>query len=336
MTLPSPAVPPPGTIVLAAYAPREDLFRAQLLSIQAQTYSRWNCVVTADGDVDTVAALVRTVVGDDDRFTVIGGERLGFVKNFERGLAHVPPTSTWVALSDQDDVWYPEKLRLLVPELDTATVVSGSARLVQHPSNTVLGTTDRRNTDAAGLILNNQFTGSLMVFRAGLLQTALPIPTAPTRAAAHDHWIAVVGAHSGAVRVLDTVVQDYIQHDANVFGDPAQAPSGGLRASLATAREMAAKYQGGTDLRSVARATFDAYVGWRQVMTDELTARLRPSSALTRSQRAFGSRRRLLPLAGIMAGALRRGEVPIGFAVSYLSSWFCGVVVNGRSDSRST
>ena len=41
----------------------------------------------------------------------------------------------------------------------------------------------------------------------------------------HDHWLAVVAAATGRVRVLPDVVQDYVQHDANVLGEPLAPPA---------------------------------------------------------------------------------------------------------------
>ena len=63
--------------------------------------------------------LVAEIVGDDPRFEVIGwDDNLGFYLNFERLLLAVPDDAAWVALSDQDDRWYPDKLERLVPLLD--------------------------------------------------------------------------------------------------------------------------------------------------------------------------------------------------------------------------
>jgi glycosyltransferase involved in cell wall biosynthesis len=326
----APPPAPAGAIVLAAYEPDVELFTRQLRSIRDQTVTDWICIISVDGEGSGVRDTVRAAVDDDPRFLVHEGPRLGFVGNFERGLQLVPDSAQWVALSDQDDQWYPQKLATLLPHLEHVDLVSGQARLVQHPSGRVLGETARRDVGPQAVVLNNQFTGSLMAFRGDLLAAALPVPQASTRAAAHDHWIAVVAAHRGGSRVVPDIVQDYVQHDANVFGDPSSARRGGLRASVANARAYAVRYRGSASLGALVRTTFDSYVGWRQLMVTALAQRIGASRDLERTASMFGRRRRLVRLLPEAVGARRRGEVPASFVVLYLVSWASGTLIGGR------
>ncbi len=322
-----------GAIVLAAYQPDPELFTTQLQSIQQQTVTDWECVVSVDGDVAPVRELVRAAVGDDSRFRVVGGDRLGFVLNFERGLISARGDADWIALSDQDDRWYPTKLEQLLPYLDDVALVSGQARLVEHPSGRVLGQTERRDVESLDVVLNNQYTGSLCVFRSELLTQALPFPRASTRAAAHDHWLAVVaGAHGGA-RVVDTVVQDYVQHAANVFGDPSRGRTGGILGSVRHALDQAERYEGSRSPAALLRVTFHAYVGWRQLMVQTLRGRGIATEQAALLERTFGRRRRLRHLLPVLTGAVRRGEVPPVFAVHYLVSWAAGALTGGRREA---
>lgn len=322
----------PGAIALAAYRPRPDLFRRQLQSIAAQTVSDWICVISSDSDTDEIRQLVDEFVPGDARFRVIdtGGERLGFYLNFERALRAVPPEARWVALADQDDYWYPEKLQTLIPLLGTHDMVSGQARLVQHPSGDVLGVTERRNGTTTQMTLSNQFTGSLSVIRTSVLDVAIPFPQLNSRAAAHDHWLAVCAGALGSTRVIDDVVQDYVQHDANVFGDPtSMAPPSGWRASLANARRMSVDASGSAGVRGILRTTFDVYVGWRQLMVDTLQVRTPvrvPESLVT----GFSGHRRLRDALRLLRAARRADYVPPQFALQYVASWICGALTGGR------
>lgn len=321
--------PTPGAIVMAVYEPDPELFRRQIRSIAAQTIPDFICVISPDSDPAPIRALLDQAAPGDERFTIVdtGGERLGFYLNFERGLLSVPPETEWVALADQDDWWYPEKLEVLLPHLATYGMVSGQARLVQYPSGAVLGTTERRNGSLERLMLSNQFTGSLSVLRREVLELALPFPRLSTRAAAHDHWLAVCAAATSGTHITSDVVQDYVQHSANVFGDPTSMPSRpSVLQSWRNARKMSRSAEGGDGVLAVVRTTFNVYVGWRQAMTVTLARRRDDAASLDVLERSFGSRRRLRALVPNLRAAVRDGYVPRGFALQYLASWMCGTI----------
>jgi glycosyltransferase involved in cell wall biosynthesis len=234
-----------GSIVLAAYRPDPELFRSQLQSIRDHTVDAWECVISVDGDPDPVRSLIAEITHDDPRFRVVGdGSRRGFYLNFEHGIRAVDPRARWIALSDQDDEWYPRKLETLLPHLTQVDLVSGQARLVEQPSGLVLGETSRADHGLVANVLNNQFSGSAFVFRSEILERALPFPVASTRTAAHDHWLAVVAGAERGTRMLPDVLQDYVQHAGNVFGDPS-GMAGPVRPlqSIRTVLSLAERYE---------------------------------------------------------------------------------------------
>ncbi len=298
-----------GYVVLAAYQPPAELFTRQLRSIQGQTLAAFRCVIVADGGADPVRAMVRDAVGDDDRFDVVGFEdRVGFYANFERGLAEVPADAPWVALSDQDDEWMPDKLAVLVAALDRSALVSAQARVVTYPDKDVVSaSTLRRVVSAPALVLENQFSGALCVFRGSLLQTALPFPRYVGPAQVHDHWLAVCAAVTGGVAVIDRVVQDYVQHSSNVLGE-ADAARLGWRQTLRRRREALRAETHARGLRAVARSLYVVNAGWAEVMVDTLAARVDDPRARLLSA-AFGSRRRARRTLRSVIAAVRRGEI---------------------------
>jgi glycosyltransferase involved in cell wall biosynthesis len=322
-----------GAIVLAAYEPDEELFRRQLTSLQAQTRRDWECVIAVDGDPEPIAEMVERITGADQRFRVVGdGVRLGFYLNFERGLRAVSPDVEWVALCDQDDRWDHDKLDTLLPHLAEVSLVSGQARLVTYPAEQVTGTTERRDEGPIATVLSNQFTGSLCVFSTELLPTALPFPRSSTRAAAHDHWLAVVAGAYRGTRITEDVVQDYVQHQSNVFGDPSRdAGRRGLRHSWLNARDLAKKYEGSASIRSLLRTTFWVYVGWRQLMVDTLRARRPDFPDHERIGQLFGRTRRRRLIDRVLKAARRDGYVPADFVTQYRASWFAGALSGGRA-----
>lgn len=212
-----------GAICLAVYKPDLALLTGQVESIACQRAGNWTCIIGIDGADPGTAAYLRGLVATDNRFVVHEfGQRLGFYRNFERILRLVPSSSQWIALSDQDDFWYEQKLSVLLGHLGNASLVSGQARIVRlgpkGDGRKPLGETDRKFFNVEELLLDNVISGALAVFRSDLLSRALPFP-APTDVAYHDHWLGLCAALGRGIRTVPDIVQDYHQHEANVIGE---------------------------------------------------------------------------------------------------------------------
>lgn len=309
-----------GVVAMAAYQPDPALFRIQLESIQKQSHSNFLCLISVDGNPDPVQELVADATGRDPRFVVLGfGNRLGFYGNFERVLSHVPPDAQWVALSDQDDYWYPEKLSVLLPHLEAHQLVSGQARVVEAGTGRVItANTARRNVPYPHLIAQNQITGGQTVFRRSLLDLALPFPRLNTVTEVHDHWLAACAGAMESVLVVDEIVQDYVQHGANVLGEAA----GGLNPlrSVRRAASLADKFEGGHSPAQVAAACRKLSFGWRQVMMDTLSARMEEAGPeFATAYAAFSSGNRLLPAFLVLFSGLRSGNVAPACAAEFIA-----------------
>ncbi|TKV29708.1 glycosyltransferase [Arthrobacter sp. NamB2] len=319
-----------GIVALAAYQPPAQLFARQLLSIQAQTYSNFRCLISVDGDHEDVAATVRSICGDDDRFEVVGfAERLGFYGNFERVLAAVPSTARWIALSDQDDYWYPEKLATLLPHLDGHSLVSGQARVTRDNGEVLTAGTERRQVPLVDLFSENQVTGSLSVLRTELLSVALPFPQLNTPAQYHDHWLGVCAGASQGYFVVETLVQDYIQHQDNVVGENRT----GLRNIAGRVRTLARTFEGSASPPALARFLYKAGIGWRKVMADTLATRTPAGSVeLAGVVAAYSSSAVPGAAAVAVVRGVRRKTVPLRRAVELLASLAAAVAVGpGRT-----
>lgn len=87
----------------------ERYVREQLDSIVAQTYPIHELIIEDDGSTDRTVEICREYASRYPFIKVVVNERnLGLDANFE--AATMRSTGDFVALSDQDDVWYPEKI----------------------------------------------------------------------------------------------------------------------------------------------------------------------------------------------------------------------------------
>jgi glycosyltransferase involved in cell wall biosynthesis len=241
--VPAPA-PPPGpaevgadtiAICMATYDPPPDLLRVQLDSIRAQTDRRWICLISDDRSRPERFAAITDAVGDDPRFIVSRSERrIGFYRNFERALRMIPAGAGLVALADQDDRWYPDKLEALRRAIDGAELVYSDMRLVDAGGRVLSESLweGRRNnhSNLASLLIANTVAGAASLFRREMLELALPFPEGPGWEF-HDHWLGLVGLASGRVAYVDRPLYDYVQHADAILGQVAVEAEGGRRSA---------------------------------------------------------------------------------------------------------
>lgn len=320
-----------GVVALAAYQPDWELFRTQLRSIQAQTHSNFRCLISADGGFVEIRDFVERELGGDERFQVIGFEqRLGFYGNFERVLQQVPADAAWVALSDQDDCWYPSKLEMLVPHLADVSLVAAQARVVRTPDNAVVAeSTLRKNVALPALLAQNQVTGSLCVFRRELLDIGLPFPRLNTISQVHDHWLAVCAKAWGGALVINYVVQDYVQHGGNVLGEVEGKK--GIAKSLEHVKDLSRKYQGSSSLLAMLRTANDLSFGWRRTMADTLRQRVGGESpALNKGVAAFETGHAWSSTLRVLVSGLRNGDVALPCFIEFVAGTPVEVFAKGR------
>jgi len=209
-------------ICMATYNPQIGAFSRQITSIQAQTYPHWHCIIQDDGSEPAVLEAMRTVCAKDRRFSFFtGASNCGFYHNFERCLYRVPATVPYVALSDQDDAWLPDKLQALLKHLGQRALVYSDMQIVDHQGRVVSTTywTKRRNNyqDMETVFLANTITGAAALFRRELLDLALPFPIR-IGDAFHDHWLGLCAFCAGGVAYVERPLYDYYQHAGNVIG----------------------------------------------------------------------------------------------------------------------
>ena len=222
---PDPSSEPMVAICMATYQPPLDLFRRQIESIRSQTRENWVCFVSDDCSGPRHLAAIQRELAGDSRFVVSSSERrLGFYLNFERALSMAPDDAEYVALADQDDFWYPEKLERLLGAIGGAQLAYSDSRVVSRDGKLISDTywSSRRNnhTDLLSLLVANSVTGAASLLRRELLRDALPFP--PRQFAHfHDHWLALTALSLGEIAFVEDPLYDYVQHGGATLGHAA-------------------------------------------------------------------------------------------------------------------
>lgn len=201
----------------------------QVASILNQTLKPTEIVLSDDASTDDTVAIVRAAVeGSGVALTVFENRpALGVTANFQQAV--LACSGELIALSDQDDVWHPEKLariteafanpKVLLVHTD-AQLVDGAGVPLDH---TLLQSLEARGEEkheiAMGrgfetLLRRNLVTGATAVFRRSLLEAAVPFDGQWV----HDEWLAIIAGAVGMTDLVDEPLIDYRQHGANQIG----------------------------------------------------------------------------------------------------------------------
>jgi glycosyltransferase involved in cell wall biosynthesis len=227
----------PVAICMATYNPPPELLRRQLDSIRAQSVRDFVCLISDDCSRPESFAVIQQAVAGDERFVLRRSpRRLGFYRNFERALQMVPGGVEFIALSDQDDFWHPDKLETLLGEIGSAQLIYSDARIVTRDGEQIADTywSERSNnhSDLLSLFVANAVTGAASLFRRELLDYALPFPPAQF-AHYHDHWLGLVARSLGEIEFVQRPLYDYVQHGTASLGHATANEMSGLRVRLA-------------------------------------------------------------------------------------------------------
>lgn len=205
--------------------------RAQLDSIAAQSRPPDEIVVCDDhSDDDTVAVVRDFANGTDIPVKIeINQPRLGTILNFDKAIGLC--RGDIVFLSDQDDVWRPQKIEVQTTQLrelegrygkDTPILVHSDLEVVgsalERIAPSFMRRQGQRHLEGAalrGLLVHNFVTGCATAINRALIDQARPIPE---DCMMHDWWLALGAAAHGHIGFDPAPLVAYRQHGGNQLG----------------------------------------------------------------------------------------------------------------------
>ena len=201
------------SVALATYNGAEYL-QDQLDSYVRQDRQPDELIACDDASTDGTLAILKAFARTAPFAVNVQGSpaNLGFIKNFDTAMSLC--TGDVIFLSDQDDVWFPEKIATACAALEEnpdALLLVHDAELVDEDLN-ALGLTTFGQVRARGWS-DREFTqGSCFAMRRELLEWVLPLPDAYPF---HDVWVADLARDLGAVFVSERRLQLFRRHEAN-------------------------------------------------------------------------------------------------------------------------
>jgi glycosyltransferase involved in cell wall biosynthesis len=201
----------------------------QLASLQNQTMLPRQLIVSDDGSTDATRQILESFA---NRATfdvvIVDGPQQGYAENFWSAAKLVD--TKYLAWSDQDDVWGPQKILRCVQALEetAASSVSHSASVVDEELRP-LGRSlpDYQRTRVLRPLQGDPYhvaPGFASVFRKEILSEIdwgnRPLSHQHWRAVGHDHAVGLTAfAFHSRVQLSESLAY-YRQHGSNIQGDP--------------------------------------------------------------------------------------------------------------------
>ncbi|WP_163266337.1 glycosyltransferase family 2 protein [Chelativorans alearense] len=217
---------PTVAILLATYngAP---FLEEQLDSIARQDLPFIDVWASDDGSTDGTLEILdawraRWCKGD---FQVITGPRQGYVENFRRMMAMKSVDGAYIAFSDQDDVWDPNKLSYAVKKLDEVqpqalAMYCGRTRLIgRDGSARGLSPLFARQPDFGNAIVQSIAGGNTIVLNRAAFDLVHE-SCLRTSFVSHDWWCYQIVSGAGGSIIYDPMPRiSYRQHGGNLIGE---------------------------------------------------------------------------------------------------------------------
>lgn len=187
----------------------EHYLRPQLDSILKQLSEEDELIISDDGSTDGTLAIIESY--RDLRIKLLHSTHKNLIFNFENALKQV--SGDVVFLSDQDDIWFDEKVQKYKEHLEKNLLVFSNAAMFYGNNSNVSELFFKDLKKKTGL-LNNlkkvKFLGATLAFQKSVLQKALPFPK---NIPMHDIWIGLVAESMGGTYYIDEPLIYYRRHE---------------------------------------------------------------------------------------------------------------------------
>ena len=200
------------SVAMASYN-GEKYIREQIETILENLDDDDELVISDDGSSDRTIEIIKSF--NDKRIKLLNGPKKGLKKNFENAIKNT--TGNVVFLSDQDDIWMPNKVNkvLEVFKKGNYILIQHDAIVVDENDNVIIDSFAEHRKVKTGIIKNlikNSYHGCCIAFREKLKEKILPIPN---NIYLHDQWIGMIAELEGKTYFLNEKLMKYRRHSEN-------------------------------------------------------------------------------------------------------------------------
>ncbi len=211
----------------------ERFIKEQIDSIISQLSENDEIIISDDGSTDKTLEILKSY--NDNRIKIyshksdasLRGKRLSnfyFVtQNFENALMYA--SGDYIFLSDQDDIWKPNKVKEFISHLENNNVVMSSFEIINERLE-ITNSQFWNEQPFKGNILYNiakiPFIGCCMAFRGEFIKKHLPFPKGLLL---HDIWLGVLGVKEKSIYFINKPLISYRKHTSNVSATSGKSPN---------------------------------------------------------------------------------------------------------------
>lgn len=204
------------SVAMAVYN-GERYIKEQINSILPQLTENDELVISYNKSNDNTINILNNYRENDKRVKVFLCDEKGVIRNFENALNHCK--NEIIILSDQDDVWYANKVTVIIDSFKKykkANVVIHDADIYIQNENKCKSSLFQLRNAKSGLIHNlikNSYTGCCMAIRRDFLKYCIPFPK---KINMHDQWIGLMSDLYDSSLFIDDKLIKYRRHENNV------------------------------------------------------------------------------------------------------------------------
>lgn len=233
-------------IVLCTYEPVIPQFLIQLNSLKSQTHSNFICYLMDDYSSPETISEIEKLVNDDLRFVIhYGSQNIGAYQNFEKGIKMILSEDVqFIALCDQDDYWFPEKIESQVERLSYSnkSITSCDLEICLQNGETLRPRLRKgaRSLNFIDLLAANDVAGSSILMTREFAKESIPFPGGFPNLY-HDYWLALLGSSKKKLDLDNRILYKFVQHGRNASGDRRSNRWDSLSVSLRNYRKLSAQ-----------------------------------------------------------------------------------------------
>jgi glycosyltransferase involved in cell wall biosynthesis len=205
---------PKISVCIATYN-GEQFILEQIGSIIPQLSINDEIIISDDHSTDNTLNIIRSL--NDKRIKIYMNTReKGYSSNFENALKQA--TGDYIFISDQDDVWSNNKIKICLEYFKNYDFIVSDAVIVSQ-NNEILCDSFFSIRNPYKTLFGNLFKfgylGCCFACRKNVINKALPFPQ-NHKFATHDNWIFLIAIIFFKIKILDEKLVLYKRHASNV------------------------------------------------------------------------------------------------------------------------